>query len=70
MADCRTEAEKRSWTVAEEYLDDDSSAYSAKARPSYDQMLSDLADGRRDTVVVRHMDRLHLNRHRSDAASL
>ena len=31
--------------MAEEYTDDDSSAYSGKARPSYDQMLNDLDSG-------------------------
>ncbi|ADG74135.1 Resolvase domain protein [Cellulomonas flavigena DSM 20109] len=59
LADCRAEAARRGWTVAEEYIDDDSSAYSGKVRPSYDRMLADLAEGRRDAVVVWHMDRLH-----------
>ncbi|MBO1752762.1 recombinase family protein [Actinotalea sp. BY-33] len=59
LADCRAEAERRGWTVAEEYVDDDSSAFSGKLRPAYERMVSDLADGRRDAVVVWHMDRLH-----------
>jgi len=59
LADCRAEAERRGWTVAEEYVDDDLSAYSGKKRPAYERMLGDLAEGRRDAVIVWHMDRLH-----------
>ena len=59
LADCRAEAELRGWAVAEEYVDDDLSAYSGKKRPAYERMLSDLAEGRRDGVIVWHMDRLH-----------
>lgn len=57
--DCRAEAARRGWTVAEVYRDDDLSAYSGKTRPAYERMLADLADGRRDGVIVWHMDRLH-----------
>jgi len=59
LADCYAEAERRGWTVAEEYVDDDISAFSGKARPAYERMLTDLGDGRRDGVIVWHMDRLH-----------
>jgi site-specific DNA recombinase len=59
VADCRAEAERRGWTVADVYVDDDVSAYSGKTRPAYTRMLSDLADGLRDAVIVWHMDRLH-----------
>ena len=45
--------------IAEEYVDDDISAYSGKERPAYQRMLRDLAEGRRDGVIVWHMDRLH-----------
>ncbi len=38
LADCRTEAERRGWTVADEYVDDDISAYSGKQRPEYERM--------------------------------
>src|SRR5690348_9505206 len=57
--DCRAEAERRGWTIAEVYIDDDVSAYSGKRRPAYEQMLSDLTDGLRDAVIVWHIDRLH-----------
>lgn len=59
LLDCRAEAERRGWHVAEEYVDDDLSAYSEKKRPAYKRMLLDIAEGRRDGVIVWHMDRLH-----------
>jgi DNA invertase Pin-like site-specific DNA recombinase len=59
LEDCRAEAERRGWTVAEEYVDDDTSAYSGKSRPAYERMLADLRDGLRDAVIVWHLDRLH-----------
>ena len=59
VRDCRAEAERRGWQVAEEYVDDDVSAYGGAPRPAYSRMLSDLADGQRDAVIVYHLDRLH-----------
>ena len=59
LEDCRAEADRRGWQVVEEYVDDDMSAYSGKTRPQYERMLADLAEGRRDAVIVWHMDRLH-----------
>lgn len=59
LKDCRAEAARRGWTVAEEYIDDDLSAYNGKARPAYDRMLADIEAGTRDAVIVWHMDRLH-----------
>jgi len=59
LADCRAEAARRGWSVAEEYVDDDVSAWSAKRRPAYERMLADIAAGRRDAVIVWHTDRLH-----------
>lgn len=58
LADCRRLAESLGWTVAEEYVDNDLSAYSGKARPAYEQMLDDLREGSRDGVIVYHVDRL------------
>jgi site-specific DNA recombinase len=57
--DCRAEAGRRGWPVAEVYIDDDVSAYSGKVRPAYARLLADLADGLRDAVIVWHLDRLH-----------
>lgn len=59
LADCRKQAKERGWIVAEEYVDNDVSAYSGKARPAYQRMLADLGDGLRDAVIVYNLDRLH-----------
>jgi DNA invertase Pin-like site-specific DNA recombinase len=59
LEDCHAEARRRGWTVAEEYVDDDISAFKGKPRPSYRRMLADIRDGSRDAVLVWHMDRLH-----------
>jgi len=59
LDDCRAEAARRGWTVAQQYVDDDISAYSGKERPAYRQMLDHLRSGLRDGVVVWHLDRLH-----------
>lgn len=59
LDDCRADAARRGWTVGEEYVDDDISAYSGRTRPAYERMLTDIGTGRRDAVIVWHMDRLH-----------
>jgi DNA invertase Pin-like site-specific DNA recombinase len=59
VADCREQAQRRGWHVAETYIDDDRSAYSGKARPEYRRMLADISAGSVDAVVVWHLDRLH-----------
>ncbi len=61
LQDCRAEVQRRGWTIAEEYVDDDLSAsgYSAKVRPSCSKLLSDIQAGAVDAVVVWHLDRLH-----------
>lgn len=57
--DCRTLADRLGWTVAEVYVDDDTSAYSGKRRPAYQRMLDDITDGYRDAIITWHLDRLH-----------
>lgn len=59
LADCRAEADRRGWTVAEEYVDNDISAYSGKRRPAYEQLLEDIRAGRCDGLIVYRLDRLH-----------
>jgi site-specific DNA recombinase len=59
LQDCREEAKRRGWPLAEEYVDDDVSAYSGKPRPAYRRMLTDLREHRIDAVIVWHLDRLH-----------
>lgn len=56
--DCHKLAESRGWTVTEEYVDNDISAYSGKARPQFVAMLADIEAGQFDAVVVYHQDRL------------
>lgn len=58
LEDCRRLAADRGWTVADEYVDNDVSAYSGKPRPEYERMLADVRDGLRDAVIVYNMDRL------------
>jgi site-specific DNA recombinase len=58
LKDCRKLAADLGWAVAEEYVDNDISAYSGKRRPGYEQMLADIAEGSRDAVIVYHADRL------------
>lgn len=58
LADCRELAARLGWTIAEEYVDNDISAFSGKRRPSYERMLDDLRDRARDAVIVYHVDRL------------
>ncbi|WP_078326929.1 recombinase family protein [Mycobacteroides salmoniphilum] len=59
LEDCRKLAAERGWVVGREYVDNDVSAYSGKARPGYEAMCSDLAGGVRDAVIVYNLDRLH-----------
>lgn len=58
LAECRRLAEQRGWVVAEEYVDNDISAFKGKARPAYARMLEDVAAHRRDAVIAYHTDRL------------
>jgi len=59
LEDCRKLAADRGWVVAEEYVDNDVSAYSGRPRPAYLRMLADLTAGSRDAVIVYNLDRLH-----------
>lgn len=56
--DGRALADRKGWTVAEVYVDNDVGAWSGKARPDYRRMLDDIKAGRRDAVIVWHLDRL------------
>ncbi|GAA4126889.1 recombinase family protein [Nocardioides fonticola] len=58
LEDCHRLADSLGWPVAGEYVDNDISAYSGKRRPEYQRMLSDIADGVIDAVIVYHLDRL------------
>lgn len=52
LADCRAEAERRGWAVADEYVDDDVSASSGKRRPEYARMFVYTKPG--DIVLLWH----------------
>lgn len=55
---CRALADRKGWQVVELYVDNDVSASSAKERPEYTRMLSDLEAGTISAVVVYAIDRL------------
>lgn len=56
--DCRKEAERRGWPVADLYVDDDKSAWSGKVRPEYRRLVDDIEARRIDAVLFWHPDRL------------
>jgi len=58
LADCRKLAADLGWTVAEEYVDNDTSAYSGRVRPEYERMLADIESGTVDGVLIYNLDRL------------
>lgn len=58
VEDCRKLAADLGWMVAGEYVDNDLSAYTGKRRPEYERMMTDLADGLVDGIVVYNIDRL------------
>jgi len=58
LAECRKLAASKGWEVADEYVDNDLSAFAGKTRPQYQRMLEDVAEGRRDAVIAFHTDRL------------
>lgn len=58
LQDCRKLAADLGWPVGDAYVDNDLSAYTGKRRPEYERMLTDLADGTRDAVLIYHVDRL------------
>lgn len=59
LQDCHAMAATLGWGVAGEYFDNDVSAYSGRRRPEYDRLLTDIADGLVDGLLVWHQDRLH-----------
>lgn len=59
ITDCDAMAAARGWRVVDHYVDNDVSAFSGKARPSYRRLLDDVTAGRVSTIVAWHPDRLH-----------
>lgn len=58
LEDCKAEAERRGWTVVDQYIDNNVSASKTKPRPEYTRMIADAERGRIDAVVVWDVDRL------------
>lgn len=58
LQDCRSLVKARGWGIGQEYVDNDLSAYTGKARPGFQRMLDDIKDGIRDGVMVYHPDRI------------
>lgn len=56
--DCYEVAERQGWTITEEYIDNDMSAYLGKLRPRFAEMLTDIEARKFDAVVAYHPDRL------------
>jgi site-specific DNA recombinase len=59
LEDCRALAARLGWSVVDEYVDNDVSAYFRKRRPDYERMLVDLQERRRDALIAYHVDRLY-----------
>jgi len=59
VGDCRALIERRGWTVAGEYTDNDLSAYTGRVRPAYRRLLDDVRSSRVEAIVAWHPDRLH-----------
>lgn len=57
-ADCRALAASHGWSVVRVYTDNDTSAYSGRARPQYSAMIEDVRAGELQGVVAWHPDRL------------
>jgi site-specific DNA recombinase len=57
LEDCRRLASERGWAVAEEYVDNDISAFRGRDRPQYARMLAGIEAGHRDAVLAYHQDR-------------
>ena len=59
IADCERLAADLGWVVHDTYVDNDTSAWSGKARPEYLRLCEDIKAGTVDALVVWHADRLH-----------
>ncbi|MEO6713891.1 MAG: recombinase family protein, partial [Mycobacteriales bacterium] len=57
--DCFALCERRGWTVEGTYVDNDTSAFSGKVRPAYQDLLTAVRGGRLDVVVAWAPERLH-----------
>jgi len=58
-ADSRALAAARGWTVGRLFVDNDVSAYAAKRRPAYEEMLEAIERGEINAIVVQSAERLY-----------
>lgn len=58
VQDCHALAKQRGWTVAQEFIDNDVSAFAEKRRPQYQAMLGAIDAGSVQAVIVWDLDRL------------
>ncbi len=57
-ADCRALLDRRGWTHAETFIDNDVSAYTGKARPAWQRLVHGIDAGAFDALACWHVDRL------------
>jgi site-specific DNA recombinase len=58
IEDCTREAERRGWTIAQVYTDNDVSASTTRPRPEFQRMMREVDAGRLRAIVVWDPDRL------------
>lgn len=58
LRQCREFAESRGWEIADEYVDNDLSAYSGVTRPQFERLLTDMEHGTTAHVIAWHIDRM------------
>ena len=51
LKDCQELAAKNGWTVIQEYIDNDISAYSGRVRPAYEHLQEDMRAGQGACLV-------------------
>src|SRR4030067_500544 len=59
IADCERLAADLGWEVHDTYVDNDTSAWSGKARPEYQRLCEDIKAGTGEALVGGAADRLH-----------
>lgn len=57
--DCEALADRKGWTVADVLIENETSAFSGKARPQYEALTEGIKNRTYDAVIAWHPDRLH-----------
>ncbi len=59
LADCRARAVDEGWEVVDHYVDEGISAWNPRRkRPDFERLITDVSEGRVDTILVREQERL------------